>query len=82
MFRNQRDDLNGFVNEGLDVGEGNECPTMVQSGQSSSSSNLTKIQVIRTKYNQESLFREMNYRKSTPKSCELSNYFFFAINSG
>ena len=70
MFRSLDNDSDGFVNEGLDVSEGSD--DFKSSGPSSFSdkSNETKIHITRSKYNQESLFREMVYRKEPSKSCE------------
>lgn len=72
MFRSLENDSDGFVNEGLDVSEGSD--DYKSSGPSSYNNNdkntETKIQITRAKYNQESLFREMVYRKEPSKSCE------------
>jgi len=67
MFRSFDNDSDGYVNEGLeDVSEGSD------GGPSSYNdrSNEIKIQITRAKYNQESLFREMVYRKEPSKSCK------------
>ncbi|KAG5682407.1 hypothetical protein PVAND_011760 [Polypedilum vanderplanki] len=61
MFRDQNEDKNGFFNEGLDV-----CSD--ESNLQKFDCDNTKIEIIRLKYNQESLFREMAYRKPSSKS--------------
>lgn len=69
MFRNLKDDDEGFINEALEVNEGGVEDSMgshVNYGESSH----TKIEISRSQYNQETLFREMVYKKSPKKSCE------------
>lgn len=72
MFRNTNDDMNGFVNKALDINETiEECNSPSSDYNSNCNSrNDTRIQITRWKYNQESLFREMVYRKSPSKSCK------------
>jgi hypothetical protein len=66
MFRNLKNDDEGFINEGLEVESGVE-------GSSMASTSHTKIEISRSQYNQETLFREMVYKKSPKKSCEYAN---------
>lgn len=71
MVRIHHDDKSGFVNEGLEVFENNDdCGSTAPTIFSHNTTNDTKIQITRSKYNQESLNREMVYRKSPTKSCE------------
>lgn len=74
MFRNLKNDDEGFINEGLEVNEsGIEDSPMASIGNYEETSH-TKIEISRSHYNQESLFREMVYKKPPKKSCE---YFLF-----
>lgn len=63
MFRNTK--LSGFVNEGLEVCEGNES---IEDRKKDNVS--TKIEITRTKYDQKKLHDDMLYKKPSPKSSE------------
>lgn len=71
MFRNLKNDDEGFINEGLEVNEsGVEDSSMASIEEDYAESAHTKIEISRSHYNQESLFREMVYKKPPKKSCE------------
>lgn len=79
MFKSLDSDTSGFVNEGLDVSEISDDYKGSTSG--FSENNNSKIQITRSKYNQESLFREMAYRKTPTKSCEFYLFIFSFLTS-
>lgn len=69
MFRNLTNDDEGFINEGLEVNEsGVEISPMTS--KENYRNDATKIEISRSHYSQESLFREMVYQKPPEKSCE------------
>lgn len=68
MFRNLQNDDEGFINEGLEVNESGDAS--MPSIENYAETSHTKIEIFRSRYNQESLFREMIYKKSPKKSCE------------
>ncbi len=68
MFRNLKNDVEGFINEGLETNE-NEVKERASGGKFGGASQ-TRIEISRSQYNQESLFREMLYKKSESKSCK------------
>lgn len=78
MFRSLSEDDGGFVNEGLEICDenGKNC-----SGRSfrfdDSESSATKIQITRSKYDQQKLHDEMMYKKPPSKSSEFFAAFFF-----
>lgn len=69
MFRNLTNDDEGFINEGLEVNESG----VEDSSMENYRNDVTKIEISRSHYNQESLFREMMYQKSPKKSCEFNS---------
>lgn len=70
MFRNLKNDDEGFINEGLEVNESGVEDASIASVENYGETLHTKIEISRSQYNQESLFREMAYKKSPKKSCE------------
>ena len=68
MFRSLSEDDGGFVNQGLEICEGNGKAVKIYDDQSS-----TRIEIVRLKYDQKKLHDEMLYKKPTSKSSECSN---------
>ena len=80
MFKNLSEEGTcGFVNEGLEVSENKEelATTSKNNSNNSSTNDYTKIHITRSTYSQESLYREMIYRKTPSKSCEYKHFFTF-----
>lgn len=75
MFRSLNEDDAGFVNEGLDI---DDEKRKVQGAKSFAFNNgsSTRIEIIRSKYDQETLNAEMMYRKPQSKS---SKCFFLLL---
>lgn len=67
MFRSLSEDNGGFVNEGLEISDENG---KVESSQNLSEELATRIEITRSKYNQQKLHDEMLYRKPPSKSGE------------
>lgn len=77
MFRNTvSEDEGGFVNNGLEISE--ESLKVSKSNNDSS----TRIEIIRTKYDQQKLHDEMRYRKPQSKSGECSPRSFLCYLIG
>lgn len=70
MFKQLDSESNGFVNEGLDCSEGSDDYNKHGSSSVYTIESDSKIEITRTKYSQESLFREMAYRNLPSQSCE------------
>lgn len=68
MFRNLSEDRGGFVNEALEICD--EDGREQSSRRFSLEDNSTKIEIVRSKYNQQKLHEEMKYKKLPSKSGE------------
>jgi hypothetical protein len=68
MFRSLSEDNGGFVNEGLEISEesGKVKESFTFNGDPS-----TRIEITRSKYDQQKLHDEMLYKKPPSKSSEL-----------
>lgn len=73
MFRNLKNDDEGFINEALEVNESGVEDASLASIENYGETSQIKIEISRSQYNQETLFREMVYKKSPKKSCEYAN---------
>lgn len=67
MFRSLSEDNGGFVNKGLEISDENEG---VHSSVQYSEAASTKIEITRTKYDQQKLHDAMLYKKPPSKSGE------------
>lgn len=77
MFRNLSDDRGGFVNAGLEIGD--EGGKRENSNRFSFENPSTQIEIVRSKYNQQSLHDEMKYKKPRSKSGEFCFPYYWNI---
>lgn len=69
MFRTLTEDDGGFVNEGLEVFDDDNAKVTAES-YSFDSNQSTRIEITRSKYDQQKLHDEMKYKKPASKSSE------------
>lgn len=74
MFRNMSQDEGGFVNNGLEISE----ESLKESKFNNESS--TRIEITRSKYDQQKLHDEMRYRKPQSKSGEFKPRLIVALS--
>lgn len=67
MFRSLNEDDGGFVNEGLEISDEN----LAADASRRYGAPTTKIEITRSKYDQQTLHDEMVYKKPPSKSSEL-----------
>lgn len=68
MFRSLSEERGGFVNKGLEISE--EDAKEQSSTRLTFENSSTKIEITRTKYNQQRLHDEMKYKQPPSKSGE------------
>lgn len=69
MFRTLTEDDGGFVNEGLEVFDDDNAKVTAES-YSFDNNQSTRIEITRSKYDQQKLHDEMKYKKPASKSSE------------
>lgn len=75
MFRSLNEDDGGFVNKGLEISDENG---EVHGSRSCNEASSTKIEITRSKYDQQKLHDEMLYRKPPSKSGEFFRLVIFS----